>query len=48
MPDEQLTSVLKNSTSAVVRITVHYLHFASIRMEIEILRQYLNNSVVNL
>ena len=37
MPDEQLKSVLKNSASAVMRVTVHYLHFALIPMETEIL-----------
>ena len=26
MPDEQLKTVLENSASAVMRITVHYLH----------------------
>ena len=39
MPDEQLKSVLKkkkNSASAVMRVTVHYLHFALIPMETEI------------
>ena len=35
--DEQLKSVLKNSASAVMRVTVHYVHFALIPMETEIL-----------
>ena len=33
MPDESLKSVLKNSASAVMRITAHYLYFALIPME---------------
>ena len=37
MPDEQLKSVLKNSASAVVRVTIDYLHFALIPVETEIL-----------
>ena len=37
MSDERLKMVLANSTSAVMRITVHYLHFAFIPMEIEII-----------
>ena len=36
MPDEQLKTVLENSASAIMRITVHYLHFALIPMETEI------------
>ena len=35
--DEQMKSVLKNNASVVVRITVHYLHFALVPMETEIL-----------
>ena len=37
MPDEQLKTVLESSASAVIRIAVHYLHFALIPMETEIL-----------
>ena len=37
MPDEHLKSALKNSASAVMRITVYYLHFPLIPMETEIL-----------
>ena len=37
MPDEQLKSVLKNSASAVMRVTVHCRHFVLIPMETEIL-----------
>ena len=37
MPDEQLKTVLQNSASCVMRITVDYLHFALIPMETEIL-----------
>ena len=37
VPDEQLKTVLENSASAVMRITVHYLHFALIPMETDIL-----------
>ena len=33
MPDEQLKTGLENSASAVMRITVHYLHFALIPVE---------------
>ena len=36
MPDEQVKTVLKNSASGVMRITVHYLHFALIPIETEI------------
>ena len=36
MPDEQLKTGLENSVSAVMRFTVHYLHFALIPMEIQI------------
>ena len=28
MPDEQLKTVLENCASVVMRITIHYLHFA--------------------
>ena len=35
MPDEQLKTVLENSASAVMRITVHYLLSALIPMETE-------------
>ena len=35
MHDEQMKSVLKNNASAVIRITVHYLHFALVTMETE-------------
>ena len=35
--EKRLKTVLENSTSAVLRITVHYLHFALIPMETEIL-----------
>ena len=35
IPDEQLKSVLENSATAVMRVTVNYLHFALIRMETE-------------
>ena len=37
IPDEQLKTVLKNSQSAVMHVTVLYLHFALIPMETEIL-----------
>ena len=37
MPDEQLKTVLENIAPAAIRITVHYLHFALIPMETEIL-----------
>ena len=37
MPDELLKTVLENSASAVMHITVHYFHFALIPMETEIL-----------
>ena len=37
MADKQLKTVLENSASAVMRITVHYLHFGLIPMETEIL-----------
>ena len=37
MHDEQMKSVLKNNASAVMSITVHYLHFALVPMETEIL-----------
>ena len=37
MPGEKLKTVLENSVSVVMRISVHYLHFASIPMETEIL-----------
>ena len=37
MPDEQLKTVLENSASFVMRITVHHLYFALIPMETEIL-----------
>ena len=37
MPDEQLKMVLENSASSAMRITVHYLYFALIPMETEIL-----------
>ena len=52
MPDEQLKTVFENSASAVMRITVHYLHFALIPMETEFFdnfwhRQHLNHSGVN-
>ena len=36
MLDEQMISVLKNNASAVMRITVYYLHFALVPMETEI------------
>ena len=36
MHDEQIKSGLKNNASAVMRITVHYLHFAWVPMETEI------------
>ena len=36
MHDEQLKSVLENSASTVMRIPVHYLHFALVPMETEI------------
>ena len=35
MPDEQLKMVLENRASAVMRITIHYMHFAVIPMETE-------------
>ena len=38
MPDEKLESALKNSASAVMRITAHLLHFTLIPMETEIPR----------
>ena len=37
MPDEQLKTVLENSASAALRLTIQYLHFAVIPMETEIL-----------
>ena len=37
MHDEQMKSVLKSNASAVMRITVHYLHFALVPMETAIL-----------
>ena len=37
MYDEQMKSVLKNNISAVMRITVHYLHFALVPIKTEIL-----------
>ena len=37
MHDEQMKSVLKNKASAVMRITVHNLHFALVPLETEIL-----------
>ena len=37
LPDEQLKTVLENNASAAMRIIVHYLHFALIPMETEIL-----------
>ena len=37
MSNERLKTVLENSASAVMRITVHYLHFALIPMETELL-----------
>ena len=37
MHDEKMKLVLENNASAVMRITVHYLHFAFVPMEIEIL-----------
>ena len=37
MHDEQMKSVLKNNVSSVMRITVYYLHFALVPVEIEIL-----------
>ena len=37
MHDEQMKSVLKTNASAVMRITVQYLHFALVPMETEIL-----------
>ena len=37
MHDEQMKSVLKNYASAAMRIAVHYLHFALVPMETEIL-----------
>ena len=33
MSDKELKSVLKNSALAVIRITVHFLHFALIPMK---------------
>ena len=37
-PDEQLKTVLENSASAAMRITVHCLNFALILTETEIVR----------
>ena len=37
MSDEQLKTVLENSASSFMRITVYYLHFALIPMETKIL-----------
>ena len=37
MHDEQMKSVFKTNASAVMRITIHYLHFALVPMETEIL-----------
>ena len=37
MQDEQMKSVLKNNASVVMRITEHYLHFALVPLETEIL-----------
>ena len=37
MPDEQLNAVLENSASAIMRIAIHYRHFALIPLESEIL-----------
>ena len=37
MHNEQMKSVLKNNAPAVMCITVHYLHFALVPMETEIL-----------
>ena len=37
MPDKQLKTVLENSASSVMRITVHHLHSAWTPMETEIL-----------
>ena len=37
MSDEQLKTVLENNASTVMRITVHYLHFALIPVETKIL-----------
>ena len=37
MPDEQLKTVLENSASAVMHITLHCLQFALISIETEIL-----------
>ena len=36
MPYEWYKSILKNSASAVMRITAHYLQFALVPMETEI------------
>ena len=37
MHDAQMKSLLKNNATAVMRITVHYLHFALVPMETKIL-----------
>ena len=37
MPDEQLKTILENSATTAMCITVYYLHFALIPMETEIL-----------
>ena len=37
MSDERLKTVLENSSSAAMRITVHYLHFTLIPMETDFL-----------
>ena len=37
MHDEQMKSLLQNNASAVLHITVHYLHFALVAMETETL-----------
>ena len=51
MPDETLKTVVEKNASAVMRITLHYLHFASIPMTSKFFDKiwiwhYLNNSGV--
>ena len=36
MPDEQLKTILENNASSVMRITVHYLHYALTARETKI------------
>ena len=47
MPDEQLKTVLENSASSAMRITVNYLHFALNPIETEILWSRLKNKKIS-